>query len=457
MTNHNPQYSEDVIDLLDIAKYLVKYARLIAMTTAAGLIIGIIFSVASFMQGEMSKQYIIKTSIAVTSQTEDGLFTSHSTNPNSTDIHLAEDMVDSVIFVIRSDRTLEKAVDQLQLIGITAKDIYDNLKITQYNKTQIIELSLYWRNAEEGIRILQAINDVSPRVLMDILKIGDVRVVNDPTSKYLIGGSIKASSLAMTTVLGLFSGMGIAVLMMLFKPTLINVSDAETRLGLPILGEIPNDRHYPGNNALITGETGPIAPQAHDSCISAAHVLAKTMDASDAKILYTTSANDLEGKTCVTAHLGLCLSEQEKKVLLIDMNFKAPKLGSMFVPRIEPEHSLNSVYHGDTSLEDAIVPINGFLHVLPLIQSEKDAIMSRAMLSLIKEQSAEYDYVLIDTSSVGGSADILNLNTIADGVLFVIKYDGAYLADIRDALQRLEKTRIPVLGCIVNRTTPLAR
>ena len=37
--------------------------------------------------------------------------------------------------------------------GISETDIYNNLVLTQYNETQIIEMSLYWRSAEEGVQI----------------------------------------------------------------------------------------------------------------------------------------------------------------------------------------------------------------------------------------------------------------------------------------------------------------
>lgn len=456
MKDNTSACKNDEINLFDVLKYILKYRRLIIGMTAAGLLVGIVFSVASFLQGEMSKQYVIKTSIAVTSQTADGLFTSQSINPNSTDIHLAEDMVDSVIFVIRSDRTLEKAVDELNLIGITAKDIYDNLKISQYNKTQIIELSLYWRNAEEGIRILEAINHVSPKVLVDILKIGDVRVVNDPTAKYLIGGSIKASTLAAATMAGFIMGLIIAICIMFLRPTLISSEDAENRLGLTMIGEIPKDRHYPAKGTVLPDRTAELSREVIDHFTSASHVLRKSMDKASARMIYITSAAEAEGKTSVAAGLGMQLAEQEKRVLLIDMNTVSPKLGGLFVPDVDSEHTLNAVCRGDIDLSEAVITVNGYLHILPLMQEESEVLMSRSTLSMLRDFADSYDYAIIDTASIGDSANILKLNEISDGAVFVIRYDDAPMSVISDALTRLKNTEIPVLGCVVNQTTKLS-
>ena len=223
----------------DILYAIRKHVRLIVLCTAAGLVLGIVLSVISYMRGEMSKQYAITTSIAVTSQNENGLFTAQSDNPNSTDIHLAEDMVDSVIYVLKSDQTLNAAVKRLDLLGVTTKDIANNLNLTQYNETQIIEMTLYWRSAQEGVEILNAINEVSPKILIETLKIGNVSVINVPTARYLIGGNINATMWGYMAVLGLCLGIGFAVLELLLRPTLLNTRDMEQTFNIEVLGEIP--------------------------------------------------------------------------------------------------------------------------------------------------------------------------------------------------------------------------
>ena len=209
----------------DILFALRKRLILIVACTIVGLAIGIMLGLVSYLRGEMSKQYLITTSIAVTSQNANGLFTSSNQSPGSTDVHLAEDMVDAVMYVIRSDRTLNAAVEKMNLIGVSVKDIYSNLKVTQYNSTQIIELNLYWRSAQEGISILDAINSVLPNILISTLKIGNVSVINEPSSKYIIGGSLNASIWVYMAVLGALLGMGVAVLDLLLHPTLLNVRD----------------------------------------------------------------------------------------------------------------------------------------------------------------------------------------------------------------------------------------
>lgn len=194
------------IRISDLLHVIFKRRKMILILTLVGLIMGMLLSAVSYLRGEMSKQYAITSSFAVTSITQDGMFTTKTSNPNSNDIYLAENMVDSVIYVMRSDRVLNTAIGQLNLLGVTDKDISMNLSMHQYNETQIVEMTLYWRSAEEGVQILRAINSVAPNILIETLKIGSVSVVNEPRSRYIIGGSMKVTLWGILAAVGFILG-----------------------------------------------------------------------------------------------------------------------------------------------------------------------------------------------------------------------------------------------------------
>lgn len=437
----------------DILFALRKRLILIVACTIVGLAIGIILGLVSYLRGEMSKQYLITTSIAVTSQNANGLFTSSNQSPGSTDVHLAEDMVDAVMYVIRSDRTLNAAVEKMNLIGVSAKDIYSNLKVTQYNSTQIIELNLYWRSAQEGISILDAINSVLPNILISTLKIGSVSVINEPSSKYIIGGSLNASIWVYMAVLGALLGMGVAVLELLLHPTLLNVSDVEDQLGLELLGEIPERKSYFRKNRNLLDqsedkeESDPIVM---DNYAAVAHILQKRFRSTPNACIYVTSAVQNEGKTTVLSHLAVQLSDLGMKVLMLDLDTRNPRLGGMFLKKVDYSYSLNALYRGDTDVQEAITHLTGTLDLLPTVLEGKPLPLDDALCGLIQELRSSYDIVLIDTAPVGQVAETMGLNRVVDGVLFIIRFDGADMGRVRESLYRIDKSGMRILGCIVN-------
>ena len=438
----------------DILFALRKRLLLIAICTAAGLAVGIVLGLVSYLRGEMSKQYLITTSIAVTSQNANGLFTSSTQSPGSTDVHLAEDMVDAVIYVIRSDRTLNAAVEKLNLIGVSTKDIYSNLKVTQYNMTQIIELNLYWRSAQEGIAILDAINSVLPNILINTLKIGGVSVINDPSSKYIIGGSLNASIWIYMAVLGAMMGAGLAVLELLLHPTLLNIRDVEDQLGMELLGEIPERKNFFRKKRSLLyqseedGEEND--PIVMDNYAAIAHILQKRFRSVPNACVYVTSAAQNEGKTTVLSYLAVQLSDLGMKVLMIDLDTRNPRLGGMFLKRVDYSHSLNALYRGDTDAQEAITHLTGTLDLLPTVLEGKPLPLDDELCGLIQELRSDYDVVLIDTAPVGQVADTMGLNRVVNAVLFILRFDGTDMGRVRESLYRIDKSGMPILGCIVN-------
>lgn len=57
--------------------------------------------------------------------------------------------------------------------------------------------------------------------------------------------------------------------------------------------------------------------------------------------------------------------------------------------------------------------------------------MDGQVFDFIRGLEKDYDYVIIDTPSVGQVSDVLSLNQIAQAVLFVIRYDDVALPMIQ--------------------------
>ena len=443
----------------DILYAVRKHMVLVIIMAAAGLVMGIVLSIVSYMKGEMSKQYAITTSIAVTSQNENGLFTAQSNDPNSSDIYLAEEMVDSVIYVLKSDQTLNTAAKRLDLLGITTRDIYNNLVLSQYKETQIIEITLYWRSAQEGVEILNAINEVAPGILIDILKIGNVSVINAPTSRYLIGGNMNVTMWGYMAVLGLFLGVGFAVLELLLKPTLLNTRDMENIFSVEVLGEIPERKRYfrKKRNLLLANEDDEENADVLDNFVSVGHILKNYLQRMEHSCVYITSAAQNEGKTTATAHIAVQLAEIGMKVLVVDFDTRNPKLGGMFLNKVEYTDSINALYRGETPWEEAITSLTGNLDILPAVLERKPLPLDDALLKLVSELRTHYDVILMDTAPVGQVADTMSLNQLADVALLVVRFDGASLENIRDAMMRLNKSGMDIIGCVVNGVKELGK
>lgn len=420
-----------------------------------GFICGFALSGVSYLQGNYTS-YEISCSIAITSQSSTGAFTNNSSYLSTNDFHLAEDMVDAASFVMKSNRVLQAALDSTGLVSVSTKDVYQNLEVSRYNETQVLQLTLSWNNADAGIRLMNAILDASRTILPETLMVGSVAVIDAPEAKYLMGGGSYASLWIIFSLLGLMAGVGMAVLELLMRPTLVNLKDVEDVLGLETLGNVPKDDGYFQKNTQLLSEKHRSDAEAVQNFASAAYILTNRFGTKEKQHrFYVTSAEDGEGKSTVAANLALQLSDMEKRTLLLDLNTRAPSLGGMFLRSVDYSRTLNALYKGESAAQEAIVSLTGFLDLLPMVLERNAVPLDGTLFELLEKIMEPYEYVVIDASSVGRSSDVLRLNKLANNVLFVVRYDATPLPALQDAIEKLDKSGVRVLGCVVNETQSL--
>ena len=423
----------------DLLYAAFKRWKMILALGLLGFICGFALSGVSYLQGNYTS-YEISCSIAITSQSSTGAFTNNSSYLSTNDFHLAEDMVDAASFVMKSNRVLQAALDSTGLVSVSTKDVYQNLEVSRYNETQVLQLTLSWNNADAGIRLMNAILDASRTILPETLMVGSVAVIDAPEAKYLMGGGSYASLWIIFSLLGLMAGVGMV----------------EDVLGLETLGNVPKDDGYFQKNTQLLSEKHRSDAEAVQNFASAAYILTNRFGTKEKQHrFYVTSAEDGEGKSTVAANLALQLSDMEKRTLLLDLNTRAPSLGGMFLRSVDYSRTLNALYKGESAAQEAIVSLTGFLDLLPMVLERNAVPLDGTLFELLEKIMEPYEYVVIDASSVGRSSDVLRLNKLANNVLFVVRYDATPLPALQDAIEKLDKSGVRVLGCVVNETQSL--
>ena len=434
----------------DLLFALQKRWMIIVALSLVGLTFGLILSAMTVVRSSY-QSFNISGSFAVTSKNEDGQYVGGYNAPNVNDFHLAEDMVDAVRYVLRSERVLTDVINENELLGYTAAQIRSAITVTQYNSTQILEMRLVWRNAEEGLAVWNGILRHANDILPQTLQLGSLEIINEPVAELVgvVGGG--NNKVVLLTLLGFAAGVGFAVVELLMHPTLNNVRDVETLFGLETIGVIPRDNaYYKRKDSIMTrDEVGNSLVVQNFS--AAAYILRNRLGARDAhQCFYVTSAIAGEGKTSVAANLGIQLSDMEHKTLLIDFDTRNPNLGALFLNKVDYEHSLNALYRGDVTKEEAITTLSGYLDLLPAVLEHNAISVDNMLIELVEDLKQRYEYVIMDAPPVGEVSGTLSLNQVADSVLFVIGYDQSSLPEIQSALEKLDKSGTRVLGCVVN-------
>ena len=169
------------------------------------------------------------------------------------------------------------------------------------------------------------------------------------------------------------------------------------------------------------------------------------------RTIVISSALPEEGKSKVVHNLALNMASIGKKVMIIDANLHEPSQHKIW--QVENAQGLSDVILNGKKLDKLIHRVRNNIDLLTtgrLPESPYDVINSREMKFLIEYSEQTYDCVLVDSSSLSGNMDALNLGKITDGMLLVTRLGLLTYPKAKEHLNLLETTDQNVIGIVVN-------
>jgi capsular exopolysaccharide synthesis family protein len=151
---------------------------------------------------------------------------------------------------------------------------------------------------------------------------------------------------------------------------------------------------------------------------------AKTRDNHDAATcLLITSSRLHDGKTTITAHLGVALASAGYNVALVDADFRRPTLHAHL--GLEPAGpGLTQVLQGEAALADAIhstqVPNLALVLSGAGTTTQPELLDSDALSATLTELAVEFDFILVDSPPLGVFNDAASLAARIGRVYLVV-------------------------------------
>lgn len=264
------------------------------------------------------------------------------------------------------------------------------------------------------------------------------------------------------TILGLLLSIGLAFLIEMLNDLVRTPADVGRFLNIPLLGIIPDA----SEDKQVRGiELCHAVRQAPYSLISESYRRLRTNLelsglADAAKTLLITSGDAAEGTTSVAVNLATTFVVQNKKVLLIDANFRQPTLKRIFPKTAanDPEAAgfdfgLSSVLTNQCGYQDVVrhTGIDGFdiIDSGPLPSNPTELLASPRMEWLLKEHSRNYDHIVIDSAPVLLVSDAKVLAKIVQATVLVFNAAATRRGAARRTIGELKEVDANVVGCVL--------
>ncbi len=157
-----------------------------------------------------------------------------------------------------------------------------------------------------------------------------------------------------------------------------------------------------------------------------------------------------EAKTTTISNLAVALGEAGKKVVLIDLDFRKPRVHRAF--RLENTNGISD-FMIDKIDRESLIKETEYTNVKVItrgteVQNPTSILTSAKLAHLIDELRKDYDFVLVDCPPVLLISDYIHISRLSDGVIFNIAFASTKKAQVRDAVSLLRKNNIPIIGAV---------
>ena len=222
--------------------------------------------------------------------------------------------------------------------------------------------------------------------------------------------------------MGLFSGIGLILLVRILNPYLYDIETIEGLTTTPIIGVILKypKKISPGESVLSIERPKSIFAESVRSVRTNLSFMASDQDT---KVICITSEVSGEGKSFVSLNLAGTLSIIDKKVILIAADLRKSKLHHAFGS--DNRIGLSNYLSKQAALTDIIFTDEkhniDYITSGPVPPNPSELLHHKSMGILIEKLRESYEYIIIDTAPVGLVSDSIPLIRKADINLFIIR------------------------------------
>lgn len=220
--------AEETIDLMELARLLWAHAvQIVAVAVAAALVAFLVCTYA------LTPKYQASVNMIVNARQDTS--NTNFTNDNFTS---AVNLVSTYSVIIKSNTVLNQVIKDLKL-DMTYSELNSMVSVSNVDSTQIMKITVTDTNAKRAGKIVETIADIVPDLLVEKVEAGSCKMVSDveinPNKVY----PQTKKTVMMAAVAGAVVVCAVLILVHLLHDTIVDDEDIEKKLGLPVLGLIP--------------------------------------------------------------------------------------------------------------------------------------------------------------------------------------------------------------------------
>ena len=287
------------------------------------------------------------------------------------------------------------------------------------------------------------------------LQSADARVLSAAEPPLRPESSSRNRTLALGGIVGVMAGIGLVFLLDRLNNTFRSPGQLEQMTGRTVLATVP----LAGSSLARKDVIKVLREKPNSSLAESVRNLRTSLLFSNVdqppKVVMFTSSVPREGKSTTSMLTALTSRQMGKSAIIVDCDLRMPALSKVLADAGEARGSgLLALMDGTATLDEAVFkePETG-LHVLMTRPSERmsginaaDILASHKFRDLVRQLSETYDLVVLDTPPTLVVTDARIVSSLADAVVFVVRWDKTPRAAVTEGLRELSTVEARVAG-----------
>jgi succinoglycan biosynthesis transport protein ExoP len=262
--------------------------------------------------------------------------------------------------------------------------------------------------------------------------------------------------MVVTIIFGVLGAMALSLALAFFvnylDDSIKSQDDIENFMRLPFLGYIPNIKT---NSVVERDLQAHLHPQSNaaEGFRTIRATISLTHKPEKFRVLSITSTIPSEGKSLVASNLGIVHAQTGLRTLLVDADLRRPSVHKAY--QLHSPVGLSAFLMKQTDSIDELVhktevPNLDVVCCGSVPSNPSELIGSTRMMEFLQMVRDRYDRVILDCPPISAVSDPLVISAMADGVVYVTKFNKIRREHGRKSIQRIQNAGIHILGVVIN-------
>lgn len=357
--------------------------------------------------------------------------------------------------LVETKPVMNRVIDTLGLTE-SPQDLNSRLETSVVRDTQIVEVSVVASDPEQAALLANTVASEFRSYIMEQVdpRIGaQVEIVDPADAPGNPFDPRPARSLLLGLFVGVLLGAGVVALLEFLDNTVKPEVDIPTLAHAPVLATLPEiTRLVPGGSQVYT------MAQPRSSAAESMRLLRTNLEFAAASgqvaSLTITSPSPDEGKSTITANLGVVLAQAGLTVAVIDADLRQPSQHRIF--GVQNREGLSTLLTRPDQQWETVarkVALSGLILIPsgPVPPNPADLLNSDRFRHLLETIKQDVDVVLLDTPPMTMTSDSLIVSSGTDGVMLVCQSHKTRIEALRQAVRSIRQGNIRLVGVVLNR------